>query len=153
MDWGAVAPPGLSSDVHKKVLSVTALIGVWEPRRTLVRIIRLRGGREGHFLLYQVPSGPKQGRAISSRDDPFFTDSALKGGSIPDQPQGEVRDVVWYRNRPFRKRAPKAHRIQKVLKGSNSNLTSIVSGVRGYMGQPLLVLFTGGKTTRVTSAV
>ena len=69
----------------------------------------------------------------------------LRGSFIPDRPQRELRELVFYRKSLIQERSREVNRIQKVLEGANIKLGSVTSNVLGASGRAMLEALARGE--------
>ncbi len=99
----------------------------------------------------QVP-----GRKTDVRDAAWLADllrhGLLRASFIPDCPLRELRELTRYRTALVRERADEVNRVQKVLEGGNTKLSSVASDITGASGRDVLAALIAGTADPATMA-
>jgi transposase len=69
----------------------------------------------------------------------------LSPSFIPGRPQRELRELTRGRTSLIEDRARTTNRIEKVLEGTNSKLTCVISDIMGTSGRKMLLALVGGE--------
>jgi transposase len=125
--------------------------GVWRaPGSTESRSTTIYNLLEGLDLTVLVVNAQHikavPGRKTDVKDAEWIADllrpGLVRGSSIPDRPQRELRELVRYRRTLLQQRAQVINRIQKVLEkvleGANSKLASVANDILGVSGRAML---------------
>ena len=68
----------------------------------------------------------------------------LRGSYIPSREQREQRELVRYRKSLVQERTREVNRLQKVLEGANTKLSSVATDVLGVSGRAILDALVSG---------
>jgi transposase len=90
------------------------------------------------------------GRKTDVRDAEWIGDllrhGLLRASFIPDRPQRELRELTRYRTTVIHDRANEVNRLQKVLEGATSKLSSVATDILGKSGRDMLEALVAGTT-------
>ena len=76
----------------------------------------------------------------------------LRPSFIPDRPQRDLRELTRYRTTLIHERASEVNRLQQVLEGANSKLSSVATDILGKSGRDILVALVSGTSAAAALA-
>ncbi|MGZ3600647.1 MAG: IS110 family transposase [Ktedonobacterales bacterium] len=100
------------------------------------------GGRIACLGLQRRATDVRHGEWIAE----LLRHGLLQPSFIPARPQREPRELTRSRTSLVRERAAEVNRLQKVLEGANSKLTSVDEDITGASGHDMLVALVEGTT-------